>query len=267
MMIGSLVLLCIVGCVVGGGPGQITLARPISKRGIPWISDGFGDFGGSSGGGWQFGGGSSFAPWSFPKPWAPSPTEVANAIQAAKQASANVLIAQQQVSAAKENVLQQQRAAMEKESAATLLTQKSEAQAAIQRSEAAAAAQSVVLAQQRLAQAKAAVAHQQRLASSKESEAANALQKAAHAAAAEIQRTEFEASKYANLQRGNVAAASHHLTATKDAALSSLTAGTNHVPGLEALGNGWHVGGPPSITPWSNQGITQYRIPYPLNHI
>lgn len=156
---------------------------------------------------------------------------------------------------------------MEKESAATLLTQKSEAQAAIQRSEAAAAAQSVVLAQQRLAQAKSAVAHQQRLASSKESEAANALQKSAHAAAAEIQRTEYEAAKYANLQRGSAASASHHLSATKDAALSSLTSGTNHVPGLEALGNGWQLGGPASISPWSSPGLSQVRIPYPLNHI
>lgn len=199
--------------------------------------------------------------------WAPSPAEVSNAIQAAKQASANVLIAQQQVQAAKDSVFQQQRVAMEKETAATLLTQKSEAQAAIQRSEAAAAAQSVVLAQQRLAQAKASVAHQQRLASSKESEAANALQKAAHAAAAEIQRTEFEATKYANLQRGSAASANYHLSATKDAALSPLTAGTNHVPGLEALGNGWHLGGPPSITPWSSPGLTQLRLPYPLNHI
>lgn len=64
MMLGSLVLVaCVVGYAVGHG--QITLARPISKRGIPWLSDGFGDFGGSDGGGWQFGGGGSFAPWSL----------------------------------------------------------------------------------------------------------------------------------------------------------------------------------------------------------
>lgn len=156
---------------------------------------------------------------------------------------------------------------MEKETAATLLTQKSEAQAAIQRSEAAAAAQSVVLAQQRLAQAKNAVAQQQRLASSKESEAANALQKAAHAAAAEIQRTEYEAAKYANSQRGSAASANHHLSATKDATLSSLLAGTNHVPGLESLGNGWQLGAPASIAPWSSPGGAPLRIPYPLNHI
>lgn len=72
-----------------------------------------------------------------------TPIEVANAIAAAKQASANVLIAQQQVHAAKENVLLQQRIAAEKESQAEILRQKTESAAAIQRSEAAAAAQGV----------------------------------------------------------------------------------------------------------------------------
>lgn len=172
----------------------------------------------------------------------PSPNEVANAIAAAKQASANVLIAQQQMQAAKENVLNQQRMAMEKEASATLLTQKSEAAAAIQRSEAAAAAQAVLLAQQRLAAAKAAVAHQQRIASAKEAEAANALQRSAHAAAAEIQKTEYEASKLGQLARNNNAGATHHLTYTKDAAFSPITAGANHVPNLESLG------------PWSAAG-------------
>lgn len=119
----------------------------------------------------------------------PSPAEVANAIAMAKQASANVLIAQQQVQAAKDNVLHQQRLATEKETHASILTQKSEAAAAIQRSEAAAAAQSVILAQQRLAAAKNMVAQQQRIASAKEAHAAQALHNSAHAAAAEIQRT------------------------------------------------------------------------------
>lgn len=68
---------------------------------------------------------------------------MATAIAAAKQASANVLIAQQQVQAAKGNVLSQQRIAAEKESQAEILRQKSETAAAIQRSEAAAAAQGV----------------------------------------------------------------------------------------------------------------------------
>lgn len=72
-----------------------------------------------------------------------TPIEVATAIAAAKQASANVLIAQQQVQAAKENVLAQQRVASEKESQAEVLRQKTDSIAAIQRSEAAAAAQGV----------------------------------------------------------------------------------------------------------------------------
>jgi hypothetical protein len=64
-----------------------------------------------------------------------SPNEVSNIIAMAKQASANVLIAQQQVQAARDNVLSQQRMASEKEAQAQILTQKSEAAAAIQRSE------------------------------------------------------------------------------------------------------------------------------------
>lgn len=166
----------------------------------------------------------------------PSPSEVANAIAAAKQASGNVLIAQQQMQAAKENVLNQQRMAMEKEAAAALLTQKSEAAAAIQRSEAAAAAQAVVLAQQRLAATKAAVSQQQRIAAAREAEAAQALQRSAHAAAAEIQKTEYEASKLGQYARNNNAGAAHHLTYTKDAAFGPINAGTNHVPNLESLG-------------------------------
>lgn len=137
--------------------------------------------------------------------------------------------------AAKENVLQQQRIAMEKEAAAAILTQKSEAAAAIQRSEAAAAAQAVVLAQQRLAAAKATVSQQQRIAAAREAEAAAALHRSAHAAAAEIQKTEIEASKLGQFSRNNQAGAAHHLTLAKDSALSSITAGTNHVP-LESLG-------------------------------
>ncbi|CAD6995858.1 uncharacterized protein LOC101452413 [Ceratitis capitata] len=208
----------------------------------PWLS---------SGSGGHFGGGfgalavSSWNPWnSFATRHnsAPSPSEVANAIASAKQASANVLIAQQQMQAAKENVLNQQRLAMEKETAAAILTQKSEAAAAIQRSEAAAAAQTVVLAQQRLAASKSAVAHQQRIAAAREAEAAAALQRSAHAAAAEIQKTEYEASKLGQYTRNGNAGAAHHLTLTKDVAFSPITAGTNHVPNAEAVG------------PWSGSG-------------
>lgn len=119
----------------------------------------------------------------------PSPAEIAATINAAKQASAQVLIAQQQVQAAKDNVLNQQKVANEKEASAAYASQKSEAAAAVQRSEAAAAAQAVVLAQHRLAAAKANVAHHQRIAAAKESLAAQAIQSSAKAAAAEIHRS------------------------------------------------------------------------------
>lgn len=111
-----------------------------------------------------------------------SPIEVANAVAAAKQASQNVLIAQQQVQVAKENVLNQQRLAAEKETHATILNQKKAAESAD-------AAHSVVLAQQRLAAAKNAVAHQQRIAAAKEAHAVSALQNSPNVAYAEIQRT------------------------------------------------------------------------------
>ncbi|XP_073840823.1 uncharacterized protein [Musca autumnalis] len=229
----------------------LTKSNPESGKSVPkrsleaFIGDA-GINGLPAGGGWSSGGfklGGFSGGWN---PWnshsspryisSPSPSEVANAIAAAKQASSNVLIAQQQMQAAKENVLNQQRMAMEKEASAALLTQKSEAAAAIQRSEAAAAAQAVVLAQQRLAATKAAVAHQQRIAAAREAEAAEALKRSAHAAAAEIQKTEYEASKLGQFSRNNNAGAAHHLTYAKDAAFSPINAGTNHVPNLESLG-------------------------------
>ncbi|XP_011196991.2 uncharacterized protein LOC105221594 [Zeugodacus cucurbitae] len=209
----------------------------------PWLGGGGND--GHFSGGFGALAVSGWNPWkSFAASHgsAPSPSEVANAIASAKQASANVLIAQQQMQAAKENVLNQQRMAMEKETAAAILTQKSEAAAAIQRSEAAAAAQAVVLAQQRLAASKSAVAHQQRIAAAREAEAASALQRSAHAAAAEIQKTEYEASKLGQYTRNGNAGAAHHLTLTKDVAFSPITAGTNHVPNAQSLG------------PWSGNG-------------
>ncbi|XP_067615863.1 uncharacterized protein [Eurosta solidaginis] len=209
----------------------------IAISGSPWLSSGSN--------GEHFGSGFNALAVSGWNPWnsfatrhgsTPTPSEVANAIASAKQASANVLIAQQQMQAAKENVLNQQRLAMEKETAAAILTQKSEAAAAIQRSEAAAAAQAVLLAQQRLAASKSAVAHQQRIAAAREAEAAAALQRSAHAAAAEIQKTEYEAAKLGQFTRNGNAVAAHHLTLTKDVAFSPITAGTNHVSNVESVG-------------------------------
>lgn len=225
--------------------------RSIGETSIPWAATSTAQVGltgawnAAGAGGWPSLGGNSGG-WSgahSPLKTAPSPNEVANAISAAKQASANVLIAQQQMQAAKENVLNQQRIAMEKETHAAILTQKSEAAAAIQRSEAASAASAVVLAQQRLAASKAAVAYQQRIAAAREAEAASALQRSAHAAAAEIQKTEYEAAKFGQYTRNGNAGAAHHLTIIKDAAFSPITAGTNHVTGLETLGIGPWVSG------------------------
>lgn len=242
----QLILLALFACGCSGANEKPLPKRSIGETSIPWASTSSGQVGlsgawnavagagwsslGGNGGGWTAGHG--------PLKTAPSPNEVANAISAAKQASANVLIAQQQMQAAKENVLNQQRIAMEKETHAAILTQKSEAAAAIQRSEAASAASAVVLAQQRLAASKAAVAYQQRIAAAREAEAASALQRSAHAAAAEIQKTEYEAAKFGQYTRNGNAGAAHHLTIIKDAALSPITAGTNHVTGLETLGIG-----------------------------
>ncbi|KAH8280177.1 hypothetical protein KR054_003669, partial [Drosophila jambulina] len=105
----------------------------------------------------------------------PTPSEVINAISVAKQASANVLLAQQHLQAAKENVLNQQRIATEKQTQAVILKQKSQAAAALQRSEAI---------QRTLAASKAAVAHA-----------------AAHATAIEVHKTETEAANLGHLAR------------------------------------------------------------------
>ncbi|KAH8261542.1 hypothetical protein KR044_010907 [Drosophila immigrans] len=247
------------GCMAASSDKTLP-KRSLGDSSIPWASTSSAQLGGgiawnaagAGGGGWSSGG------WSgghSPLKTAPSPHEVANAISAAKQASANVLIAQQQMQAAKENVLNQQRIAMEKETHAAILTQKSEAAAAIQRSEAASAASAVVLAQQRLAASKASVAYQQRIAAAREAEAASALQRSAHAAAAEIQKSEYEATKFGQFTRNGNAGAAHHLTIIKDTALSPITAGTNHVTNLESLGLGpWlsgnSVGKPSAASSW-----------------
>jgi len=208
---------------------------------------------------------------------APSQAEVAATIAAAKQASANVLIAQQQVQAAKDQVFAQQRVATEKEAHAAIATQKSETQAAIQRSEASAAAQSVVLAQQRLAAAKGAVAQHQRIAAAKEAEAASAIQNSARHAAVEIQRTEHEASKLSAIQRSDAAAALHHLTATKDMALAPIAQGGNHASVL--LPYNFSFGGPWAQTmgvapnnnnnnPWINSpSVPNYYTDAPISSI
>lgn len=47
--------------------------------------------------------------------------------------------------------------------------------------------------------------------------------------------TEQEAARLALIQRTDTAAAAHHLAATKDSVLAPLTAGTNHIPGLQHI--------------------------------
>ncbi|EDW72084.1 uncharacterized protein Dwil_GK10628 [Drosophila willistoni] len=125
---------------------------------------------------------------------APSPHDVANAISAAKQASANVLLAL------------------------------------------------------RLAASKAEVAHQQRVAATL---AATALQHSAHAAAAEIQKAEYEAAKFGHYIRnghGGHGGAAHQLAFVKDPGFGSLSSGNNHfaVSNLESIGfgpwSGGHIG-------------------------
>ncbi|KAH8413809.1 hypothetical protein KR222_008725, partial [Zaprionus bogoriensis] len=253
-----LVLFATSGCMAAS---EKTLPkRSLGETSIPWSSTSSAQLGvggaWNSAGGWANLGGNNGGWVGGPSSLkaVPSPNEVANAISAAKQASANVLIAQQQMQAAKENVLNQQRIAMEKETHAAILTQKSEAAAAIQRSEAASAASAVVLAQQRLAASKAAVAYQQRIAAAREAEAASALQRSAHAAAAEIQKTEYEAAKFGQLTRNGNAGAAHHLTIIKDAALSPITAGTNHVANLETLGVGPWLSGSSVSKPSTGSG-------------
>ncbi|KAK4876463.1 hypothetical protein RN001_012885 [Aquatica leii] len=162
--------------------------------------------------------------YQYNKFTAPSPAEIAAAISAAKEASANVIEAQHRVHLVKQDVLSQQKIANQKEAAAALALQQTEAAAAVQRQQASAAAHSVVLAQQRLAHAKSDVAEQQRIAAEKEATAASIIQRAANAAALQIQRTEKTAAKFAAIHNSGAAAALKHIAAAKDATLGATSA-------------------------------------------
>ncbi|XP_017062466.1 uncharacterized protein LOC108102238 [Drosophila ficusphila] len=157
---------------------------------------------------WSPAGGVSGSPWSgrYSEGLGPTPSEVTNAIIEAHKARSNVVIAQQQLNAAKENVLNQQRIAIEKQTQAIIINQKSQAAAAIQRSEAI---------QQRIAASKAEVAHA-----------------AAHAAVEEIQKTKHEAAKLGYLTQ-NV----HH---SAGQLIYSLTPSNKHlsVSNLKNIGIG-----------------------------
>ncbi|XP_053699204.1 uncharacterized protein LOC128746186 [Sabethes cyaneus] len=224
----------LVGLTIGEGKITSISDKSTVKRGLDSLNFGFGGHN-SIGAQWpnvDWANSQKLTPWIQSSGWkhSPSPAEIAATIAAAKQASAQVLIAQQQVQAAKDNVLNQQKIANEKEANAAYASQKSEATAAVQRSEAAAAAQAVVLAQHRLASAKANVAHHQRIAAQKESLAAQAIQSSAKAAAAEIHRAEIEAAKLAAHQRADAASLNHHVIATKDDAFAPLVYGGNQIP-------------------------------------
>lgn len=112
-------------------------------------------------------------------------------MEAAKKAAHDVYVAQQYVSAAKEDVLFGQKLVQEKETQALIAHQKSEAAQHALRNE----AQKVVLAQQKLAKAKAFAAEQQLKQSLKDAEAARAIQSSASQANTEIQKAE-QAAKY-----------------------------------------------------------------------
>ncbi|XP_055524455.1 uncharacterized protein LOC129718071 [Wyeomyia smithii] len=224
-------VVALVGLTIGEGTIETTSEKSTAKRGLESLNFGFGGHN-SIGAGDYWANAQKLAPWIQSTGWkhSPTPAEIAATIAAAKQASAQVLIAQQQVQAAKDNVLNQQKIANEKEANAAYASQKSEATAAVQRSEAAAAAQAVVLAQHRLAAAKSNVAHHQRIAAHKESLAAQAIQNSAKAAAAEIHRAEIEATKLAAHQRADAASLNHHVIATKDDAFAPLVYGGNQIP-------------------------------------
>ncbi|XP_065089070.1 uncharacterized protein LOC135710426 [Ochlerotatus camptorhynchus] len=257
----KIVILFVTVAAVAGSEAKVeeTTTKNTVKRGLDF---GFGGhnavgFGGSSDP-WSGSSRLSAAPWIQNSGWkhGPSPAEIAATISAAKQASAQVLIAQQQVQAAKDNVLNQQKVANEKEASAAYASQKSEAVAAVQRSEAAAAAQAVVLAQHRLAAAKANVAHHQRIAAAKESLAAQAIQSSAKAAAAEIHRAEIQAAKLAAHHRSDAASLNHHVIAIKDESFAPLTFGGNQIPTTQlyrALAGPWNdLSSASGQSPWAN---------------
>ncbi|KAH1000319.1 antifreeze protein Maxi-like [Dendroctonus ponderosae] len=202
----------------------VALAAPhAAKRSVFEAGFGFNSFEHSaSGGGSPF----SSPPISFKSFHGPppvSPGEIASAIQAAKEASANVMAAQRRVQEAKQEVLQEQHAASQKQADAALALQKTEAAAAVQQQESKAAAQSVVRAQQRLAQAKSEVSEAQRVAAHKEAHAAALIQKSASAAAHEIQRNDDAARKISAIQSQG-SAAIRQAAASKQGSLTAASA-------------------------------------------
>ncbi|XP_034951578.1 tol-Pal system protein TolA-like [Chelonus insularis] len=130
-----------------------------------------------------------------PAPGTPSiayPPEVIRAVQQAKDANHNVLVAQHRVAEAKQAAIIQQKIALAKEASAREAAQRSEAIAAQAQAEARASAQQLVALQQRLATLKDVVAAAQRVAAAREAAAAAAIQKNASDTAAELRKQEVD---------------------------------------------------------------------------
>lgn len=128
--------------------------------------------------------------------FSPSQYDLAHIIAAAKQAAQDVYLAQQYVSAAKEDVLFQQKLVKEREAHALIAAQKNEAAQNLLRME----AQNVVLSQQKLAKAKAHAAELQLKQAIKDAEAARAIQSSASHANTQIQKAN-NAAKISSLKQ------------------------------------------------------------------
>ncbi|KAH0553507.1 hypothetical protein KQX54_001728 [Cotesia glomerata] len=118
--------------------------------------------------------------------------EVIRAINSAKEANHNVLVAQHRVAEAKQAALIQQKIALAKEAAAREAAERSEAISAQAQHEARASAQQLVALQQRLASLKDSVAAAQRVAAARETAAAAAIQRNAADTAAELRKQEVD---------------------------------------------------------------------------
>ncbi|XP_012278397.1 uncharacterized protein LOC105698597 [Orussus abietinus] len=120
------------------------------------------------------------------------PPEVVRAVQQAKEANHNVLVAQHRVGEAKQAALLQQKIALAKEAAAREATQRSEEISAHAQADARASAQQLVALQQKLATLKEAVAAAQRVAAAREAAAAAAIQRNAADTAAELRKQDVD---------------------------------------------------------------------------
>ncbi|XP_063978135.1 uncharacterized protein LOC135163000 [Diachasmimorpha longicaudata] len=118
--------------------------------------------------------------------------EIVRAIQQAKTANENVLVAQQRVAEIKHATIIQQKIALAKEAAARVAAERSEAISAHTQAEARASAQQLVVLQQKLATSKDAVAAAQRLAAAREAAAAAAIQRNASETAAQLRKQDVD---------------------------------------------------------------------------